>query len=267
MTTAGALELIDRWLARALADAPAAWLQRQQAAIATPPAGGDGARALFLAFSAAARQVAGLPPPALEANDLAQAEAVLPGWRPQAWSLATLLRIRLLLALPDQPAERWLATLDRLYATAGLDELVALYQALPVLPHPERLRVRASEGLRSSIQDVFAAVALDNPYPAAWLAPLAWNQLVMKALFTGAPLERVIGVAGRCTPELTRMVSDFVHERWAASRPVPAACWWLLCLQPDAGALADLERAAASPQEEERAAARAALQEARRLAR
>ena len=46
-----------------------------------------------------------------------------------------MARTRLVLAMPATDQRVWLTTLDQLFAAAGLEELVALYQALPLLPH------------------------------------------------------------------------------------------------------------------------------------
>jgi hypothetical protein len=50
---------------------------------------------------------------------------------------------------------------------------------------------------------------------------LAFNQLIMKAMFTGIPLARVHGWQSRINAELIRMSRDFKAERQAAGRPVP----------------------------------------------
>ena len=52
---------------------------------------------------------------------------------------------------------------------------------------------------------VFEANACDTPYPATHLDDLAWRQLVIKALFVGAPLWRVYGLDKRLDAELARM--------------------------------------------------------------
>jgi hypothetical protein len=68
---------------------------------------------------------------------------------------------------------------------------------------------------------VFAAIACDNPYPAALFPSLNFNQLVLKVIFNELPLSRVMGYQERITPELQRMARDFGDERRAAGRAVP----------------------------------------------
>ena len=45
--------------------------------------------------------------------------------------------------------------------------------------------------------------------------------MVLKALFTGVTLARIIGLDERVTPELGRMAADYASERRAAGRSVP----------------------------------------------
>ncbi|HYE05276.1 MAG TPA: EboA domain-containing protein [Planctomycetota bacterium] len=248
--------LIDTWLAARLKPEAHAWFDAQVARVAGR-AGAERAKALFMAWSAAGRHV-GKADLALEPGDLARASQARPGWSPARWSVDQLARARLLLALPADDLA-WLATLDRLCAAADLAELVAFYQALPLLPHPERLRARAAEGVRSNIRAVFDAVALDNPYPAERLDEGAFNQLVLKALFVGAPLGRVIGVDGRGNAALMRTLIDFAHERRAAGRAVPIDLWRLVGAHADERALADLAALLSSDEPAERQAAALAL--------
>lgn len=130
-------------------------------------------------------------------------------------------RMALVLAIPSADPAAWLATLDRLFATAGLDELVTLYRGLPRYPHSELLRLRAAAGIRSSMQTVFEAVALDNAYPAKWLAEEPFNQMVLKAFFCLCDHRRIVGLRLRANPKLRAMLADYRRERIVASRPVP----------------------------------------------
>jgi hypothetical protein len=38
------------------------------------------------------------------------------------------------------------------------------------------------------------ALALDNPYPAAYYTGHEFNQLILKAVFMGLPIERTVGL-------------------------------------------------------------------------
>jgi len=197
--------------------------------------------AFLLAFSSAPRRVgrADLAPTARELERATQARR---GFRPGLWTVDQAARARLLLALPSPDPAAYVKTLDRLFDDADLGELVALYSALPLLPHPSRHRERAAEGIRSNMKTVFEAVALRNPYPAEELEDPAWNQLVLKCLFVGSPLVEVEGFDSRVNPPLARMLADFAHERWAAGRPVPPELWRGLAPLSEGPLLADVER-------------------------
>jgi hypothetical protein len=168
--------------------ASAAWLAEQTAAVAA----GD-RTALGLAFAGARRH------------------------HPDAEAA----RVALVLAIPSADPDVWLATLDRLFATAGLEESVTLYRALPRYPHPDLLRLRAAVGIRSSMQTVFEAVALDNSYPGQWLAVEPFNQMVLKAFFCACDPQRIVGLRQRVNPALGGMLADYCRERVIAGRPVP----------------------------------------------
>ncbi len=243
-------ELLDSWLA-VRADAHAReWLSAKI----------DGARksgavpAFFLAFSAAPRKV-GRADLGLTQAELGEAADARPGWQPGLWSTSQAARTRLVLALPERDASSYRSVLDQLFDDGDLGELIALYQALPLLPHPEEHRARAAEGIRSNMNAVFEAVALRNPYPSEALDEPAWNQLVLKCLFVGSPLYLVHGIDGRVNRELARMLSDYAHERWAANRLVSPELWRCVGPVADGPLLADLERVLATGAEIERAGA------------
>jgi hypothetical protein len=72
---------------------------------------------------------------------------------------------------------------------------------------------------------VFEAIAHRNPYAAEQFEQTAWNQMVLKALFVGSRLDLIAGLDGRRNASLARMLCDYAHERWAASRPVNPELW------------------------------------------
>lgn len=201
-------ELLRAWIG------PDAWLDQALAATAA----GD-ATALALAVGQAGRRVGR----GALAADAAAAEAARPGWRPSGWSRDQAARTCLALAIPSADATAWQAALERLFRNATVEEAVALYQALPLLPHPELLASRAAEGVRSSMTPVFAAVALDNPYPAERLPAEAFRQMVLKCFFVGADSRRIAGLAERRDPELGRMLAHYARERRIAGRPLDPA--------------------------------------------
>jgi hypothetical protein len=194
----------------------------------------------------------------LTAEDLAAAARARPGWRPVGWSVDQAARLALLLNAGSTP-ERLARRLEQLCTTADIGELVAFYRGLPLYPEPARYVQRAGEGARTNMRAVFEAVAHDNPYPAEQFSESAWNQMVVKALFIGSTLHPVQGLEKRCNPELTRMLCDYAHERWAAGRPVSYELWRCVGRYADDGAVTDLQRVVETGTPLERQAAALAL--------
>ena len=245
---------LRNWLGQCLEPEPLTWLDDTCAAIAS----GAPARRFDLAFSSAARRV-GKTPLGLDDEAANQARGLRTGWQPAGWTTEQAARTLLVLHLPAEDPEEFRARLDRSFESADIGELVALYQALPLLPHQEIHVARCREGLRSNITPVFCAVAHRNPYPAEQLAEDAWNQMVLKALFVGAELAPIEGLDNRANPALSRMLCDYAHERWSAGRPISPELWRCVGPHADDAAVADLARALETGDEATRAAVVATL--------
>lgn len=218
-------ELLYRWVARQIKAESLIWLDEKTKQISN----GANVRVFFTAFSAVPRYT-GKSDLELTQDDLKAASAIVTGWVPAKWSVDQAARTLLLLSLPDDDAEKYLHTLEQVFTTADVGELIALYQALPLLPYPEKLRHRAAEGVRSNMTAVFNAVALTNPYPAQYFDNLAWNQMVLKAFFVNSPVSLIQGLNQRANPELARMLIDYANERQAAGRSVSPEIWQLVDL-------------------------------------
>lgn len=251
-----AIACLDTWLDARLKPETRQWLHSQMAAVDA----GDHA-ALGLAFGAAGRR-AGHDALALTPAEQDAARRAYAGWHPDHWTMDQAVRARLVLAIPEHDASHWLHTVERLFSTASVEELIALYQTLPLMPFPELLRERAAEGVRSSMQTVFAAVALDNPFPAAQLDLDAFNQMVLKAFFLGVDIDRIHDLRPRANHDLTRMLCGYARERRAASRPLDPRLWQVVGWQADDEARQALAWAQETGSVEEQAMARSALAQA-----
>ncbi len=230
-------DLLYRWVSRQVNTEAINWLDEKRQLINN----GAATRIFFTAFSAVPRYTAkNQIQPKLE--ELESAANVCKNWFPANWTIDQAARTLLVLSLPSNDANKYLQTLSQVFAAADVRELVALYQALPLLPYPEKLCDRAAEGIRSNMTAVFNAVALENPYPAEYLDNLAWNQMVLKALFVGSPLHSIQRLDERANPELARMLVDYAHERWAARRDVSPELWRCVGRFANSEILADLER-------------------------
>ncbi len=215
-------------------------------------------KALFLAFGLVPRKV-GKADLTLTEVDRNAAEALRPGWAPVGWSIDQLVRTLFVLTYPAADPAAYHKTLDLMFATGEVGELVALYQALPLLPDQPSHTLRAAEGVRNNIKAVFCAVAHHNPFPSEQFSDDQWNQLILKCLFIGVSLRNVIGVDERANSKLASMLIDFAHERRAAHRPIPAELWRCVGPHADDRALADLRIALTTGSSAERQAAALAL--------
>ena len=95
--------------------------------------------------------------------------------------------------------------------------------ALGYADHRVAIDLSIARGLAYYTGPVFEAVACHNPYPFDYFDEGAWNQMVVKCVFTGAPINSIVGLEQRRNPELLQMLRDLVSERHAAGRSVPDA--------------------------------------------
>lgn len=151
----------------------------------------------------------------------------LAGFSVAGWSTVRLGRVWLLSRLDSSDRESYIRHIETLFDTAEMNELVALYSALPLLGYPEHWLFRATEAVRSNVGDVFDALVMHNPYPARYFTEAAWNQLVLKTIFNDKPIHTIVGLEERANATLAQILSDFAHERWAAGRSVAPEVWRL----------------------------------------
>lgn len=232
------INLLSNWLERQVAKSGLDWLQQQQQKLASS----SYKRVFFTSFSAVPRYT-GKQQLQLSEADIQEAQTKCPGWLPQFWRVDQTARALLVLTLfQEQDDSEAFKTLEQVFGAADVEELVALYQMLPLFPNPEQYRPRAAEGIRSNITDVFEAVALRNPYPVKYFDQSAWNQMVLKALFVNSPLYLIQGLDERTNPTLSQMLADYARERWAAKRSVSPELWRAMGAYADETIIADWER-------------------------
>ena len=184
-----------------------------------------------------------------------QLQSLRPGLIINNWSVDRLARVWLLLHVDPSDEEKYFQSIDHLFLAAEMNELVALYSALPLLAYPERWSKRCTDGIRSNIGDVLQAIMCNNPYPSEQLDEKAWNQLVLKAFFTEKPINEIIGLDERANGELANILSDYAHERWAAGRNIHPLLWRCVGKFINASIFPDIQRIANSENERERKAA------------
>ena len=141
---------------------------------------------------------------------------------PSGWPLSAVARAALCGRICELlPAHEQLTLLVKQFRTGDNAEREALLHTLPLLPEPQRFVELAIDACRSHVQTVFEAIACENPYPARFFPEANFNQLVLKAFFTGVAVRRIEGLPERRTAELARMALAYASERRAAGRSVP----------------------------------------------
>jgi hypothetical protein len=245
-------DLIHSWLASRMTSESIRWLDERLLSASDP-------KSFFASFGLIPRKVGkeDLKPTPVETMT---ARLARPGWDPTFWSVDQAARSLLVLALPDDDEANFTALLDKLFAAAAVDELVALYQSMALWPFPSAHAWRAGEGIRTNMKAVFVSIAHRNPYPAENLDEGAWNQMVLKCLFVGVPLYPVRGIDDRCNPALMKMLVDYAYERRVANRPVSPELWRCVGRHADERAIAALAKTLGIDDDLERRAARLALQ-------
>ncbi|WP_353952368.1 EboA domain-containing protein [Knoellia sp. S7-12] len=137
------------------------------------------------------------------------------------------VRVELLEAIPGELDDVVRIT-STLYSRGDSAEKQAVLAALPSLDRATTARPAVGDALLLLVRDALrtndtrlVARAL-GAYAATHLDDAAWRQGVVKAIFMGIPLDTVADLERRTDDELRRMVSDFIDERQAAGRDVPA---------------------------------------------
>lgn len=208
----------------------------------------------YFAFSGVSRHFGKKTRVSVSPEAFSAVQAAAPGLSLAGWDEFRLARVALLLVLAEQQGETYRATLESVLGSADLREQVAIFSAFPLLPEPEFLVPLAREGSRTNIVDVFDAIALDNPFPAAHFPDEAWNQLVLKAIFISRPVYRIEGIDDRANAALALALSNLAHERWAAGRPVTPELWRSCARFLDDRIISDLHRVAQDPETGQREA-------------
>jgi hypothetical protein len=207
-----------------------------------------------VAFAATTRKT-GKQPVVLTEGEINEIQHIRAHLTIQHWAIDRLCRVWLLMHLNVPDKEKYFQCIESLFPIAEMNEQVALYSALPVLAYPAMWRERCAEGIRSNIGDVLESIMCNNPYPSENLDEAAWNQLVLKAIFTEKPIHRIINLDERANQNLADTLIDYAHERWAAHRTVHPLLWRCVGKFIDGKNFPDIKRIALSERTVEREAA------------
>lgn len=122
--------------------------------------------------------------------------------------------------LGQQPQDGQLPLLRQLFLWGDDQEKVALLKALDWIDSSGLCVPLALQAGRTSNSEVFAALALDTPYPSRHYPERAFHQLVLKALGMGLDVRRLVGLAQRHGVSLNQLALDLLDEQLAAARTV-----------------------------------------------
>jgi len=182
-----------------------------------------------IAFSIVSRKV----PKAevgLSDKDIDTINEVIPHFSISNWSLKKLCRVWLIMQIDASDQASYIGKIEELFRDADMNELATLYAALPILAYPEHWKEQCAVGIRSNIGYVLDAVIMDNPYPAEYLSEDAWNQLILKAIFTDKDVSKIIGLEKRVNKNLVKALRDYADERNAAGRTINPKLWEIVDL-------------------------------------
>lgn len=140
-------------------------------------------------------------------------------------NLLEVARIYLLIKVLEIDTEFYGPKVANIIQVADITELETFLKFLDLLPNPEMFLFTAVEALRTNISVIFDAITLNNPYPAKYFNDQQWNQMYLKAAFMERDLSKIPSVAERANVDLARIISDYAHERWAASRKIDPMFW------------------------------------------
>ena len=166
-----------------------------------------------------------------------------------------LARIYMLVRVLESDADFFTSKVSNIIQIADTTELETFLKYLILLPNPQAYKHVAVDALRTNITPVFDAISLNNPYPALYFDDQQWNQMYLKAAFMQRNLSAIMDIDKRANKELARIISDYAHERWAASRDINPYFWRPVGKFLDDVLLKDMEKLFKSHNEKEHIAA------------
>lgn len=146
-----------------------------------------------------------------------------------------------------------------LYRHGDAAEKRGVLRALSYLEVGEAGMPVVEDALRANDTRLIAAAM--GPYAVERLSDEALAQAVLKCVFVGVPIAPIEGLEGRATPEMSRMLAGYAHERIAAGRDITPEVWPLIGKHPPREELEAMERELDHPVEARRRAAEKALAE------
>ena len=209
------------------------WSEEQIATIVAS----KNARDLYLAYSIAASKPAWHAIPSIDNLGSTISEYIVL----QNPSILQLVRTYLLIRVLQADSKTFEPMVSKIAQTADTSELETFLKFLIFLPDTENYKHVAVDALRTNVATVFSAISLYNPYPALFFSEHEWNQMYLKVAFMQLELNAIVDVDTRANQDLARIISDYAHERWAASRTIDPLFWRPVTKCMNDTILADME--------------------------
>lgn len=140
-------------------------------------------------------------------------------------NLLQIGRVYLLIRLLEADENFFYNKVENIIQVSDTGELETFLKFLVLLPNSGKYSSVAVEALRTNIATIFDAISLNNPYPSMFFNDQQWNQMYLKAAFMERDLSKIMDIDARANKDLVRIISDYAHERWAASRKVDPYFW------------------------------------------
>lgn len=160
----------------------------------------------------------------------------------QKGNIHQLTRMYVLVKVLEADEDFFSPKVANIIQVADTSELETFLKFLILLPNPEKYKTAAVDTLRTNISIIFNAIAFNNPYPGLYFNEQQWNQMYLKTIFIEGDLSAILDVDKRANKELTRIISDYAHERWAASRQIDPYFWRPVSKFLDEKLLNDMKR-------------------------
>jgi len=173
----------------------------------------------------------------------------------QKATVQQVTRIYLLVRVLKEDNEFFTPKVSNIIQVADTAELETFLKFLILLPNPENYKTVAVEALRTNIAVIFNAIAYNNPYPSLFFDDQQWNQMYLKTAFMEGDLSAIVDIDKKANKDLARIISDYAHERWSASRDIDPYFWRPVYKFLDSTLLADMKRLLNSDNSEENKAA------------
>ena len=142
-------------------------------------------------------------------------------WRVDEAARLILLKKLLKCCKPDEQSQQIKAA----FKFGDECEQIAIIKGLDLIDEQGLVSDLAIATGRTNSLNLFAAIALNNNYPAQHYEQSAYQQLVLKALFMDLDIARMIGLKQHHCHELSARAIDLVKERLAAYRQLPGSIW------------------------------------------